>query len=152
MKHPYKTIDRAPTSARDLCHLMVGDWLGSGQNRDVYEVPINASFIIKHEPRGRDFQNQAEWRIWESVKGTTLEKWFAPCWSISPNGHWLVQRRVEFPERDKYPKKLPDFFGDTKYNNFGLFEKRWVACDYGFPSYDWLFSRHLRLMKTKWKG
>lgn len=151
MKHPYKKIHNNPVGARDLCHLVVGDWLGRGQNREVYQLNLNDDYVIKHEARGRDFQNQAEWRVWEAVKHTDLEKWFAPCHSISLNGHWLVQRKVEFPDRSKYPAKLPDFFGDTKYNNFGLYEGRWVACDYGYPSYDWFFSRHTRLVKTKWK-
>lgn len=133
----------AESEWRSLC---LGKHLGRGQNRDVYEFKWNPVYaVIKIERGGDFFQNIMEYRVWKEVKGTEWEKWFAPCLEISANGHYLIQARVEFPEKKKYPKKLPKFFTDTKFKNYGLYQGRWVACDYGFPSF--MNGRRLGAMK-----
>lgn len=152
IRHPSKDLHKNMSATRDLGHIIVGNGLGAGQNRSVWALEFCPDLVIKYENSGDDFQNVMEWRVWNCVKDTPLSKWFAPCVALSPNGIWLVQKKITFPAADKYPKTMPDFFPDTQYVNYGLFEGRWVACDYGTPSFAWLLSRHIRLSKVKWLG
>lgn len=152
IKHPCETLHDHPAGVSDLAHIMLGAPLGYGISRNVYALERDQTCVIKYEPSGDEFQNQAEWRIWQAVKNTDLAKWFAPCIAISPNGLWLIQRRLTFPPRDQYPAKLPHFFPDTKYLNFGKLGKQWCACDYGTPAYGWLMHRSERLVSAKWWG
>lgn len=149
MKHPSKKLHNHPVATGDLAHLLLGEGIGYGQNRSVWALTFNPELVIKLEG-GSDFQNIMEWNIWKGVKGTKLEKWFAPCVAISPNGIWLVQKRITFPPRSAYPPKLPAFLGDLKYANYGKFGKQWVACDYGTPAIAWLMSKHLKETKADW--
>lgn len=147
---PADDIHTRPTAARDLVNIICGDYIGRGMSRWVYAFKPDSQFVIKYEPCGDDFQNVLEWRVWETVKNTPMKKWFAPCLSLSGNGLWLVQRRVTKPAHEKYPDKIPAWFGDTKYANFGMLDGRIVACDYGMPSLSRLMARQARLTKAKW--
>lgn len=120
-----------PTQARDLAYLFLGDIIADGSTRIVYKCLQDSSAVIKHEPKGNRFQNVIEWEVWQTVKGTKFEKWFAPCIDISSNGVWLIQRRIEPIPKGMFPKKVPAFFTDMKYQNFGMLGKQFVCCDYG---------------------
>lgn len=149
--HVVDEIDSSPTAARDLTMLFIGQLIGSGQNRNVYNCVQDPTCVIKHEPDGDEFQNVLEWRIWEAVKAyKEMAKWFAPCVALSGNGQFLIQKKITVLPRAKYPKKLPDWFGDTKYVNFGTYAGRFVACDYGYPSLCRLMWAQRRLTKAKW--
>lgn len=153
MAHPYEVIDDHKTSSRDLAHLFIGKQLGYGMSRHVYEMEHSPSYVIKWEAEGKDFQNALEWRVWQAVKDfPKYARWFAPCLDISPNGVWLIQEKVKLIPKNKYPKKLPDYLGDTKYMNFGLLAGKVVACDYGTPSFARLFSFNSKMTKTEWWG
>ena len=129
--HIAKQIHDLPTSARDLCHLFLGERIGSGMSRTVYAHGADPSLVVKHESGGGSFQNVLEWTVWEAVKDSPMARWFAPCVSISPNGLFLVQKRATFPPRDEYPEKVPAFFTDLKYGNFGRIDGQFVCVDYG---------------------
>lgn len=151
--HPSSDIEQHTVGARDLAFLFVGKCLGYGQNRYVYEHEFDPTLVLKYEPTGDEFQNVLEWRVWQEVKDhKTLSVWFAPCIALSPNGVWLIQKKIKVLPKEKYPKKLPDFIGDTSYLNFGMLGKRFVCCDYGTPSIARIFWRSKMLAKVKWRG
>lgn len=128
----FEEIHNLPVSSRDLASLVLGTKLGSGMSRDVYECRLDNAFVVKVENASQDFQNVIEWEIWNNVRYLpNVAKWFAPCQFISPNGIFLIQRRVEKGQARQYPKKVPYFFRDTKYDNFGFLDGRFVCCDYG---------------------
>lgn len=116
----------------DFRDLIVGDELGRGTSRAVYTHRLDSSAIIKFEYTNRTFQNVHEMHVWETVKGTEYEKWFAPCLHISNSGHILIQKKTSIPEPKEYPEKIPNFLTDIGRRNFGMFEGRFVAHDYGF--------------------
>lgn len=131
-KELYEEIHELPVSARDLAALFLGKKLGSGMSRDVYEFTFNRDYVVKVENSSGSFQNIIEWEIWNNVQYMpSVSKWFAPCVNISPCGVFLIQRKVIQQDPKKYPKKVPYFFKDTKYENFGTVDGKLVCCDYG---------------------
>lgn len=117
----------------EFVNSMCGKLIGEGQDRKVFELPItNDKWCVKFETGfGRLFQNVEEWNIWEAVKHTPYAKWFAPCHWISPNGKVLIMRQTEKLRPSEYPDKVPNFFTDMKFDNFGLLDGAFVAHDYG---------------------
>lgn len=130
MNHLAEKIHERVVSAKDLAWLMLGEKIGSGSSRDVYACPTDKTLVIKYE-HAESFQNHLEWEIWQLVKGTKWAKWFAPCVNISPNGLFLIQKRAEKSKKMDYPKQIPFFFTDLKYDNFGFIGKQFVCVDYG---------------------
>lgn len=142
-------LDTFPTTAsRDLMYLFVGERIGCGMSRVVYECSQDKDCVIKHEEKIGHFQNVIEWEIWNMVVGTELEKWFAPCISISHNGLFLIQKKIGPIAFNKYPEKVPAFFGDMKYKNFGMYNKHFVVCDYGNYMGREIFTK--RMIKARW--
>lgn len=152
----------------ELEHLFIGRKLGEGTARKVYALkdpwswtthnetgaPINddrnPSFVVKFEKTERGaFQNAQEWAVWKWVRGTTMEKWFAPCEAISPCGMYLIQRRVEPLRANELPKKLPAFLQDIQQENFGRLGEKIVCCDYG-TNVAAIRSSNKRLVKVDW--
>lgn len=114
---------------------LCGQLLGTGVYRDVYVFKQYPEFVIKIE---RDmsianFTNVSEWRNYIDLQNW---KWFgrflAPCEAISMDGQILIQYRVSFKEKKKYPKKIPVYFTDVKIDNFGWIGRKFVCCDYAF--------------------
>lgn len=120
---------------KELLKAIGGERIGRGIYRDVYEVRDNPKYVIKIErkPGSGNFANACEWinycnnRDWHK-----LGPWLADCLTINKNGTVLIQRKVEFRDRDKYPDKIPSIFTDTKYQNFGWIGDRFVCCDYPY--------------------
>lgn len=131
MKHLAEQISEYPTTTRDLAWLFLGKLIGSGLSRTVYEYEQDKTCVIKYEHGEGRWQNILEWEIWNTVKDTKLAKWFAPCIDISPNGHFLIQKRAEKVPKSFFPKEIPALFGDLKYDNFGMIGKQFVCIDYG---------------------
>lgn len=117
----------------EFLNAMCGKLLGDGMSRKVFELPITADrWCVKFETdEGRNFQNVEEWNVWKSVENTSHAKWFAPCNWISPNGKVLTMRQTSVMRPEEYPDKVPAFFTDMKFANFGLLDGRFVAHDYG---------------------
>jgi len=97
----------------------------------VFEFAPNPELVVKIETRNHSFQNVMEWEVWTEVQEYVASKWFAPCHSISPCGIVLLQSRTYELDKSQFPKKMPAFFSDLKYQNFGMLNKQIVAHDYG---------------------
>lgn len=118
---------------KELENYLKGKWLGNGIYRTVYVFAPNPLLVLKianDDNSGREV-NLLENRIYWEMSGTPYEKWFAPVISVSDAGKYLLQKRVEMPPKNQYPKLLPYFFTDTKYSNFGLLDGNFVCCDLG---------------------
>lgn len=113
----------------DLKDLLVGEQLGVGIYRKVGVFLPDPTLVIKcavDDPH----QNILEWEIWDTVKDTPYAKWFAECVRISACGMFMLQRRLEHRPRSEYPKKIPTFFTDLKYKNFGWLNGQFKCLDY----------------------
>lgn len=126
-----------------ILHFFVGKRIGKGAYRHVYRLNggDGKDCVLKVEWCDREFCNMTEWKVWNAVKDTPLEHWFAPCVSIDLMGVALVQKKTKvFEDQDEfhaYVEKhcngtLPSFFDDIHFGNFGIFEGRLVCHDYGF--------------------
>lgn len=137
--------------ARDLFGLVAGDEIGYGISRRVYVYGPSPNMVIKFEAGSKSFQNVMEWQAWDDIQDTPYKKWFAPCYMISPCGTVLIQKRTEKMGKKQYPAKMPTFFTDFKYNNYGLYKNRIVCHDYG---YNRLMDKGLskRMIKADWWG
>jgi len=121
------------TVAGDLYGLMVGEFLGQGIGREVYANLLDPSTVIKFETGARSFQNVLEWETWGILQETAdMACWLAPCVHISECGIVLIQKRCTPLRPGEGPKKVPAWITDIKSNNWGLYEGRPVAVDYGF--------------------
>jgi hypothetical protein len=115
----------------DLQGLILGDLIGSGQYRNVYACAYDSSLVIKEELGARSFCNVREWDLWNDGKNFgEISKWLAPCVKISACGIYLVQKKTMKLEHSKYPEKIPSWFSDTKYQNWGRLGKNVVCHDY----------------------
>ena len=121
----------------DLYQLMCGKWLGGGIGRGVYVLGVDPSLVIKIETVSRSFQNVTEWEVWNDLERGDYEAmdWFAPCHYISPCGTILIQARTTPLDKSQAAKRVPAFFTDLKYQNFGMYDGRVVAHDYGYHKF-----------------
>lgn len=117
--------------AADFFRLFCGDQLGEGSARAVYEYKLDHKLVVKIETEAESFQNIMEWETWRSVMMTEHAKWFAACHYISPCGIVMVQRKTQVKPHSKYPDRIPAFFTDIKYNNFGFIGNQLTCHDYG---------------------
>ncbi len=118
----------------DFFRAMTGKWLGGGVGRGVFVLGTDPSLVVKIETASYSFQNAAEWEVWCDLQNsdTDADQWFAPCHSISPCGIVLIQSRTQPLDKSRFPEKMPSFFTDLKYQNFGEYDGRIVAHDYGY--------------------
>ena len=111
--------------------LICDKWLGGGICRNVYEYRLNPKWVVKIAlgDNGRK-HNLIEDRIWEEIQNSDYAKWFAPVIEVSEAGLYLIMAKVEHGRKQDYPKIIPHFFTDCKYNNYGWIGKNFVSCDY----------------------
>lgn len=129
-----------PFMGVDLMRMLCGEKIGEGQFRAVYNYNLDNDLVIKLSTNPPS--NQAEFNIWQSVKDMELGKWFAPCFQISPCGHFLLQKKTRrITDKDRLPTYLPAFFCDTKKTNFGFIGKQLVCFDYNLWSIESLFEK-----------
>lgn len=139
----HKCITNESKMLKDcLLLFFIGKRIGKGAYRHVYEMEgIDGPRVIKVEYCGKEFCNMTEWKVWKAVEHTPHAEWFAPCIDIDLMGVALIQKRTKpFDSReefnahvDKYHGgKLPAFFDDVHYGNFGTLDGRLVCHDYGF--------------------
>lgn len=144
-------IDLFESSTRhDLFRLCIGEKIGQGVGREVYEWLPDASLVAKVELDGKSFQNTMEWELWNNVAyKKDVGRWFAPCVDISLSGIILLQKKTTPAQR--YPDKLPSFLTDTKKNNYGMLGNKFVCHDYGFHRF-WEYGMTKRQRKVTWYG
>lgn len=128
----YEYLEDFPVVIKnDFIRLYCGKELGYGVYRQVFKHEFDDTCVIKVERGGNKiFSNVREWAVWNEIKDTPFAKYFAPCVAISENGNVLIQRRTQIPQKKKYPQKMPAFFTDFKYQNFGLYKGKLVCHDY----------------------
>lgn len=151
--HVGENLNEHPTSGRDLAYLFLGEMIGQGTTRDVYQFRLDKTCVVKHEPRGERFQNVLEWEIWNTVKDTKFAKFFAPCVDISSNGLFLIQKKAEPLAKSFLPSKVPVFFCDLKPENYGFIGKQIVATDYGTAHIEALnrLMKSMKFKKAEWR-
>jgi hypothetical protein len=121
-----------PFVTTDLLRFCLGDKIGEGAYRAVYEYQLRKGTVIKIAMDER--ANILEYQIWRACrKVPAYSKWLAPCLDISPCGHFLIQKRVRpLKDSDKLPALLPNFFDDIRRANWGYIGNRLVCHDYQF--------------------
>lgn len=119
----------------DLRYALIGEKIGSGCTRVVYECRFDSSLVVKIETPG-SFDNVIEWKVWQEVKhDEDVRQWLAPCVGISPGGRVLIMKRTEkvmLAELQLFLAKVPRFFHDVHENNWGKLDKTYVCHDYAF--------------------
>lgn len=127
------------TSLNDM---LVGDVIGEGCTRAVYEYLPDPSLVLKVElSEGFAHANVMEYQIWNAVwLDKDMSQYFAPVTWISSCGHYLLMKkckRYDYFRDMRRPNKFPAWLGDTCNFNFGwLFDPKteehsFVCLDYG---------------------
>lgn len=128
------------TTYREGFNVLLGDKIGSGQFRDVFECRFRSDMVVKVERDNgayRTFHNVLEATFWNDCMETEkIKPWLAPVYHLSPDGYLLVQARCEPVRKEDLPKKLPAFLTDLKPSNFGIFDGRLVCVDYALTIKD----------------
>lgn len=132
-------LDEAHKHKQQSLNLLVGDILGEGAFRRVYEVRHDPSLVLKIDYDG-SLSNAKEWMTWCALDGTPDAKWFAPCVAIDEFTGAMLQKRCrllsdtewEAHERRTLPKYLQDY---SKRTNWGWYQEgdepgRVVMVDY----------------------
>jgi hypothetical protein len=126
--------DVSQHTIEDAANFLLGDFIGSGLSRRVYKCKFNSSLIIKIEYSNDFDQNIFEWHIWNAVKNTPLEKWFAPVEHCSADGKLLAMRRCSAIKKENLPEEIPAIIADIRQCNWGMYKKHPVCFDYGFEN------------------
>ena len=116
----------------ELEQMVCGHRIGSGIHRTVYVYAPDTTCVIK-VARDEDGcgANILEHKLWNELhEWNEGEKWFAPVIESSRAGKYLIMKRAEMGRDGDYPKKIPHFFTDLKYDNFGFIGKQLVCIDY----------------------
>lgn len=137
-------VDEEASLKNSALRLFIGDSVGSGASRRVYEVKDDPTKVIKLEYTGYTFHNQMEWLVWKEIKDWPIADWFAKCHDIDGYGNALIQERsVPFTNECDFHDALrrtrggviPRVFDDVHYGNFGIINGV-VAChDYGYTHF-----------------
>jgi hypothetical protein len=129
--------------------VLLGERLGIGSARKVYQCRIDPGLVVKIEKGGRSFQNVNEWEAW-SFLGKKHCHWLAPCLHISSCGAILIQKRAEPIRKGDLPKRIPSFLRDIKLENFGMIDGRLVCIDYGTLPHA-IGDSSVKLTKASWR-
>lgn len=120
--------------AADLFLSLCGQPLGTGATRRTFVCAFDATLVVKVEDPlpgyERDYQNVTEWRVWQDC-GPKTRKWLCPLVHISPSGKVLIAQRCEPCPKARLPKWQPEFLPDLHRQNWGLYQNKPVAMDYG---------------------
>lgn len=115
--------------------VLVGDRLGGGATRTVYALKHNPELVLKLEYADRQFCNVAEYDVWNAVRGSANERWFAPVVDIDVWAGALIMKRTQpitEKEFDVEVKRVPEFMGDVHWGNWGRLNGKIVCHDYGY--------------------
>lgn len=144
MSNAYELYEYNGPLKNSILSLFVGDKIGSGASRDVYEIAHDPSIVMKVERSARTFHNQTEFLIWQEMKDWPIADWFAPCIDIDSYGNVLLQRRTEGFESEREFRAaitrtrggyIPKVFDDIHFANFGILDGRVTCHDYGYHGF-----------------
>jgi hypothetical protein len=115
----------------------LGGYLGEGFRRIVYAHKDREDLVIKFLKNLEDNHNRTEFDNWQKFKDTDQGRWLAPCYSLSNDGRFLVQQRVEV--LDEAPQSVPEWiktlrdwsFGGNQSKHWGSWDGRVLLIDYG---------------------
>lgn len=128
-----KQIFESIFSSEDMVRMCLGEKLGEGQYRIVFDFHLIPDTVCKYDKSYPSHANWNEYNIWNVAKDTKYAKWFAPVIAISPGGEFLLMKKVRpITDSDKLPKNIPNFFADLKRENFGFINDQVVCIDYQF--------------------
>ena len=126
-------IQNKPDIALGLLDLVVGEQIGEGSFRAVYQHATNPDWVVKIQKPSDSFNNVTEYEIWCLVKDTDYKHWFAEVHWISDNGKVIIQQKVnKLKNKSQVPNKIPHFFTDVKSSNFGLIGNQLTCHDYDY--------------------
>lgn len=125
-----------------LNDMLVGDKIGEGCTRAVYEWKPDSSLVLKVELSDSfAHANVIEYQIWTAFQyDSSMSKYFAPVTWISSCGHYLLMKkckRFDYFRELRRPNKFPAWLGDPCNFNFGwLYDPKsedhsFVCIDYG---------------------
>lgn len=140
-----------PIVTIDLMQHLIGDYIGCGQFRYVFDYTKGA--VIKIDI-GNVLANSAEWHTWVEIEEhPDVAKWFAPVIRCSEGGKLLIMQKADMnrPIED-YPTEIPDFFCDVKKQNFGFIGKQLVCVDYAINNIRLMGMKNFKLKKVNWFG
>ena len=119
----------------DLTKMVIGDKIGYGGSREVYQWLPDPGMVLKVERGGNSYSNVMEWQTWNDAEhhigDKEIMKWLAPVHYISPTGVYLLMSKTKPAPDDLFPEKIPVWMTDTKVQNFGLLKGKFVCHDYG---------------------
>lgn len=138
------------TTARDFRDLIIGERIGTGQDRSVFAMSQTPDKVLKIEHGETLFQNITEWDNWRAAQYTeALYKWLAPCVAISRHGKVLIQERTTPVIAKDLPAQVPGWLSDLKAENWGRLPNGRVVChDYALIVTNW----PARLRKADWSS
>lgn len=120
-------------SSEDMVRMCLGEKLGEGEYRVVFNFSLLDDVVCKYDKSQPATANWNEYNVWNDVRGTKHEKWFAPVLHISPGGEFLLMKKArEITDSDKIPRNISNFFTDLKRENFGFIGNQIVCIDYQF--------------------
>ncbi|WP_395443915.1 hypothetical protein [Caulobacter sp. UC70_42] len=113
----------------------------AGTSREVYEVPDDASVVIKKAKHQFPGSNMAEWFVWSGVRQTPLEPLFAEILLISASCKYIMMARLDPITQGDHANipPMPIWLNDRKPDAFGKLGDRIKAMDYGVLNYPELF-------------
>ena len=133
--------------AKALKSLVIGDKIGEGQFRKVYECAWDPSLVVKVAKPTWPLadSNIAEWDIWVNFRGVNkVSRWFVPCEAISEDGVILIQKKGT--PLCKLPKRVPDFLADVKLENWVMYDGKPRVCDYDHHRFYTLAEENFKLV------
>jgi len=133
----------------EFADFFLGEMLGYGCSRRVFENPFDKTTVIKIDVSNWN-ANVMEHQVWTRVSEVkSINKWFAPVTLMSKCGRILLMKKCK-PLIYPYPAKLPEFLTDIKYDNFGMYNGHVVCYDYAG---NLLMEKgmSLKMRKVKWR-
>lgn len=133
--------------ATDMMDLMIGDLLGRGSYRDVYELIIDKRYVLKIANHDSGMHhNVLEFQFWSNLD-EELRQHFAPIHWISAGGNILIQSRVDpVPTQTPLELMLPDVW-DIKRENLGMLNGKPVIIDLGLTQF-----KDFKMKKVQFKA
>lgn len=132
----------------DFADMFVGETIGVGCSRSVFDFNLNPNWVIKIDRSGQ-FDNVTEWEIWSNYKHLPeYSKFLAPCHHLSSCGRILIQQKTYPVTKEQLPTEIPDFLMDFKIQNWGMIGDRAVCHDYA--NHRFFNPDKIQMMKPVW--